>query len=114
MFLVIPKKGMAYTYGSATKITVCIENDQHPFLIESGEKFSIVAKNFLETNSPSWKNRFLPTKEKHFKIPSGKMNSIGTLIKEIIIPHREGNIILNLEFLVLGNSQIQEFLLGTD
>ncbi|MBW0475703.1 hypothetical protein O181_015418 [Austropuccinia psidii MF-1] len=40
------------------------------------------------------------------------MTSIGTIIKEIIIPHRKGNIRLNPEFVVLEDAHIQEFLLG--
>ncbi|MBW0548902.1 hypothetical protein O181_088617 [Austropuccinia psidii MF-1] len=42
------------------------------------------------------------------------MTSIGTIIKEIIIPHRKGNIRLNPEFVVLDDAHIQGFLLGTD
>ncbi|MBW0542240.1 hypothetical protein O181_081955 [Austropuccinia psidii MF-1] len=42
------------------------------------------------------------------------MTSIGTVIKEIIIPHRKGNINLNPEFVVLNDAHIQGFLLGTD
>ncbi|MBW0576157.1 hypothetical protein O181_115872 [Austropuccinia psidii MF-1] len=42
------------------------------------------------------------------------MTSIGTIIKEIIIPHRKGNIRLNPEFVVLDDSHIQGLLLGTD
>ncbi|MBW0532689.1 hypothetical protein O181_072404 [Austropuccinia psidii MF-1] len=42
------------------------------------------------------------------------MTSIGTIIKEIIIHHRKGNIRLNPEFLVLNDAHIQGFLLGTD
>ncbi|MBW0500277.1 hypothetical protein O181_039992 [Austropuccinia psidii MF-1] len=42
------------------------------------------------------------------------MTSIGTIIKEIIIPHRKGNIQLNPELLVLDDSHIQGFLLGKD
>ncbi|MBW0578275.1 hypothetical protein O181_117990 [Austropuccinia psidii MF-1] len=42
------------------------------------------------------------------------MTSIGTIIKEIIIPHRKGNIRLKPEFVVLDDVQIQGFLLGTD
>ncbi|MBW0490793.1 hypothetical protein O181_030508 [Austropuccinia psidii MF-1] len=42
------------------------------------------------------------------------MTSIGTIIKEIIIPHRKGNIRLNPELVVLDYSHIQGFLLGTD
>ncbi|MBW0537672.1 hypothetical protein O181_077387 [Austropuccinia psidii MF-1] len=42
------------------------------------------------------------------------MKSIGTVIKEVIIPHRKGNIRLKEEFVVLEDAQIQGFLLGTD
>ncbi|MBW0569601.1 hypothetical protein O181_109316 [Austropuccinia psidii MF-1] len=42
------------------------------------------------------------------------MASIGSIIKEIIIPHRKGNIRLNPEFVVLDDADIQVFLLGTD
>ncbi|MBW0567767.1 hypothetical protein O181_107482 [Austropuccinia psidii MF-1] len=42
------------------------------------------------------------------------MTSIGTIIKEIIIPHRKDNIRLNPEFVVLNDAHIQGFLLGTD
>ncbi|MBW0535519.1 hypothetical protein O181_075234 [Austropuccinia psidii MF-1] len=42
------------------------------------------------------------------------MTSIGTIIKEIIIPHRKGDLRLNPEFVVLNDSHIQGFLLGTD
>ncbi|MBW0582255.1 hypothetical protein O181_121970 [Austropuccinia psidii MF-1] len=42
------------------------------------------------------------------------MKSIGTIIKEIIIPNRKGNIRLNPEFGVLEDARIKEFLLGTD
>ncbi|MBW0538312.1 hypothetical protein O181_078027 [Austropuccinia psidii MF-1] len=42
------------------------------------------------------------------------MASIGTIIKEMIIPHRKGNITLNTEFLVLDDAHIQRFLLGID
>ncbi|MBW0586750.1 hypothetical protein O181_126465 [Austropuccinia psidii MF-1] len=35
-FLVTPTKGMAYIHGTATKMTVCIDNAQHPLIIDSG------------------------------------------------------------------------------
>ncbi|MBW0524615.1 hypothetical protein O181_064330 [Austropuccinia psidii MF-1] len=94
-------------------MTVCIENDHHPFIIDSGEHCSIVARNYLDNHFPNWENQLLPTKAKNFMNASGKMTSIGTIIKEIIIPHRRGNIRLNPEFVVHDDSHIQEFLMGT-
>ncbi|MBW0524559.1 hypothetical protein O181_064274 [Austropuccinia psidii MF-1] len=32
-FLVTPIKGMAYTHGKSTKMTVCVDNSQHPLII---------------------------------------------------------------------------------
>ncbi|MBW0555374.1 hypothetical protein O181_095089 [Austropuccinia psidii MF-1] len=46
-FLVTPTKGMAYIHGTATKMTVCIENVQHPFIIDSGAHCFIVVRNYL-------------------------------------------------------------------
>ncbi|MBW0470912.1 hypothetical protein O181_010627 [Austropuccinia psidii MF-1] len=113
-FLVTPTKGMAYIHGTATKITVCIDNAQHPLIIDSGAHHSIVARNYLGNHFPNCKVQLLPTKAKNFKSASGRMASIGKIIKEIIIPHRMGNIRLNPEFVVLEDAHIQGLLLGTD
>ncbi|MBW0544447.1 hypothetical protein O181_084162 [Austropuccinia psidii MF-1] len=86
---------------------VCIDNSKHTFIIESGAHSSIVAREYLERHFPNWEKRILPTKEKIFKSASGKMMSIGTIIKEMIIHHKKGNIRLNPEFLVLEDSHIQ-------
>ncbi|MBW0583072.1 hypothetical protein O181_122787, partial [Austropuccinia psidii MF-1] len=95
-------------------MTVCIDNAQHLLIIDSGACCSIVARNYLNNHFPHREEQLLPTKTKNFKSASGKMNSIGTIIKEIIIPHRKGNIRLNPELVVLDDAHIQGFLLGTD
>ncbi|MBW0538504.1 hypothetical protein O181_078219 [Austropuccinia psidii MF-1] len=95
-------------------MTVCIDNNQHPLIIDNGAHCSILARNYMDNHFPNWEKQLLPTKAKNFKSASGKMTSIGTIIKEIIIPHRKGNIRLNPEFLVLDDAHIQGFLLGTD
>ncbi|MBW0489725.1 hypothetical protein O181_029440 [Austropuccinia psidii MF-1] len=113
-FLVTPTKGMAYIHGTATKMTVFIDNSQHPLIMNRGAHCSIVDRNYLENHFPNWENQLFPTKAKNFKSASGKMTSIGTIIKEIIIPHRKGNIRLNPEFVVLDDAHTQGFFLGTD
>ncbi|MBW0518430.1 hypothetical protein O181_058145 [Austropuccinia psidii MF-1] len=95
-------------------MTVCIDNPQHPLIIDSGAHCSIVARDYLDNHFPNWEKHLLPTKAKNFKSASVKMTSIGTIIKEIIIPHRKGNIRLNPEFVVLNDAHIQGFLLRTD
>ncbi|MBW0485424.1 hypothetical protein O181_025139 [Austropuccinia psidii MF-1] len=113
-FLVTLTKGMAYIHGKATKKGFCIDNAQHPSIIDSGAHCSIVARNYLENHFPNCENQLFPSKAKNFKSASGKMTFIWRIIKEIIIPHRKGNIGLNPEFVVLDDAHIQGFLLGTD
>ncbi|MBW0498739.1 hypothetical protein O181_038454 [Austropuccinia psidii MF-1] len=88
-FLVTQTKGMAFIQGTATYMTVCIDNSQHPLIIDSGAHCSIVARDYLDHHSPNWEKQLSPTKENNFKSESGKMTSIGTIIKKIIIPHRK-------------------------
>ncbi|MBW0465421.1 hypothetical protein O181_005136 [Austropuccinia psidii MF-1] len=92
-FLVTTTRGIAYIHGTATKMTACIDNAQRSLIIDSGAHCSIA---------------------KNFKSASGKIPSIGTIIKAIIMPHRKGNIRLNKEFVVLDDAHIKGFLLGTD
>ncbi|MBW0544607.1 hypothetical protein O181_084322 [Austropuccinia psidii MF-1] len=113
-FMVTTTKGMAYIHETATKMTVCIDNEQHPSIIASGAHCSIVARNYLDKNFPNWEAQLFHTKAKNLKSDSGKMTSIGTIIKEIIIPHKKGNISLNQEFVVIDDAHIQGIFLGTD
>ncbi|MBW0465770.1 hypothetical protein O181_005485 [Austropuccinia psidii MF-1] len=113
-FLVTQTQGKAYIHGTAPKMTVCVDNAQHPLIIHSGTYFSIVAREYLNNHFPNWEKLLLPTKAKNFKSALGKMTSIGTIIKEIIIPHRKGNIRLNPELVVIEYSHVKGFLLGTD
>ncbi|MBW0521920.1 hypothetical protein O181_061635 [Austropuccinia psidii MF-1] len=113
-FLVTPTGGMPYKNGTAKKMTVYISNSQHPLIIDSGAHCSIVARKYLDNHFLNWEKKRLPIKAKKSKSASWKMRSIGTIIKEIIIPHTKGNIRLNPEFIVLEDAHILEFPLGTD
>ncbi|MBW0524269.1 hypothetical protein O181_063984 [Austropuccinia psidii MF-1] len=62
-FLVTPTRRMAYIHGTATKMTVCIDDAQHPLIIESGAQCSIVARNYVDNHFLNWAKQLLPTKE---------------------------------------------------
>ncbi|MBW0556554.1 hypothetical protein O181_096269 [Austropuccinia psidii MF-1] len=100
---------MEYIHGTATKMTFCIDNAQHPLIINSGAHCSIVAREYLDKNFQNWEKKLFPTKARNLHSASGKMTSIGTIIKEIIIPHRKCNIRLNQELVVLEDAHIQGF-----
>ncbi|MBW0561692.1 hypothetical protein O181_101407 [Austropuccinia psidii MF-1] len=84
-FLVTPTKGIVYIHGTATNVTVCIDNAQHPLIIDSGAHCSMMARRYLDNHCPNLETQLLPTKEKNFKSAS-----------------------------VLDDARIQGFLLGTD
>ncbi|MBW0503552.1 hypothetical protein O181_043267 [Austropuccinia psidii MF-1] len=86
-FLVTSTRGIAYIHGTATNITIFIDNAQHPLIIDGGAHWSIVAREYLDNHFPNWEKELFPTKAKNLKSASGKITSIGTIIKEIIIPH---------------------------
>ncbi|MBW0570543.1 hypothetical protein O181_110258 [Austropuccinia psidii MF-1] len=54
-FIVTPTKGIPYIHGTATKMTVCVDNAQHPLIIDSGAHCSIVARNIPTTTSQTGK-----------------------------------------------------------
>ncbi|MBW0503650.1 hypothetical protein O181_043365 [Austropuccinia psidii MF-1] len=85
-FLVTPTKGMAYIHGTDTKLTVCIENAQHPLTIDSGAHCLRVAINYMDHHIPNWEKQLLPTKAKSFKSASGKMTYIGKIIRDNYTP----------------------------
>ncbi|MBW0507293.1 hypothetical protein O181_047008 [Austropuccinia psidii MF-1] len=100
-------------------MTVCIDNAQHPLIIDSGAHCSIVARNYLDTHFPNWENQLFPTKAKRFESSSGKMTYIGTIIKEITIPHKKGNIRLNPNYqrmygIDIYNSKNRHITIGTN
>ncbi|MBW0461652.1 hypothetical protein O181_001367 [Austropuccinia psidii MF-1] len=95
-------------------MTFCTENSQHLLIIDSGAHCSTVAKGYLNNHFSNWEKQLFPTKAKKLQIASGKMTSIGTMIEEIIIPHRKGNIRLKPEFVMLDVCHKQGFLLVTD
>ncbi|MBW0513560.1 hypothetical protein O181_053275 [Austropuccinia psidii MF-1] len=49
-FLVATSKEMEYIDRTATRMTVFIDNDQHPLIIDSGAQCSIVAIEFLDNH----------------------------------------------------------------
>ncbi|MBW0461756.1 hypothetical protein O181_001471 [Austropuccinia psidii MF-1] len=65
-FLVTKTKGMTYIHETATNITVCIDNAQHPLIIDSGAHCSIVAKDYLDNHFLNWEKHLFPNKEKNF------------------------------------------------
>ncbi|MBW0522884.1 hypothetical protein O181_062599 [Austropuccinia psidii MF-1] len=71
-FLVTPTKGMAYIHGTAAKVTVCIDNAQHPLIIDSGAHCSIVARKYLDNHFPNWEEQLLPPRKTTLKVHQGR------------------------------------------
>ncbi|MBW0547927.1 hypothetical protein O181_087642 [Austropuccinia psidii MF-1] len=106
-FPVTPATGMAYINETDTKITIFIDNAQHPLIIVSGSHCAIVAREYSDNHFPNLEKKLFPNKSTSFKSALGKITSFGTIIKEITIPHRKGHIRLNPNFVVLEDAHIQ-------
>ncbi|MBW0484432.1 hypothetical protein O181_024147 [Austropuccinia psidii MF-1] len=105
---------MASIHGIDTKMTFFIDNAQHPWIIDSGAYCSIVARNYLDNHFPNWEKQLLPTKAKNFQSASGKMTSIGTIIKEMIIPYRKGTDYHRMYGIDIYNSKNRQITIGTN
>ncbi|MBW0587659.1 hypothetical protein O181_127374 [Austropuccinia psidii MF-1] len=70
-FLVIQTKGMAYIPGTATKMTVCIDNSQHPLIIDNGEHCYIVARKYLDNHFPNWETSSCPPRQRASRVHQG-------------------------------------------
>ncbi|MBW0511390.1 hypothetical protein O181_051105 [Austropuccinia psidii MF-1] len=53
-YIVTLTGGMPYINGKATKMNVCMDNSQHPLIIDSGAHCFIVAREYLDKNFPNW------------------------------------------------------------
>ncbi|MBW0529666.1 hypothetical protein O181_069381 [Austropuccinia psidii MF-1] len=53
-FSVTPTKGMEYIHRTATKMTECVDNSQHPLIIDSEAHCYIVAREYLDKHFPNW------------------------------------------------------------
>ncbi|MBW0523252.1 hypothetical protein O181_062967 [Austropuccinia psidii MF-1] len=71
-FLVTPTKGMSYIHGKSTKMTVCIDNAQHPLIIDSVAHCSIVARNYLDHHFPNWKKNSCQPRKRTSKGNQGR------------------------------------------
>ncbi|MBW0560873.1 hypothetical protein O181_100588 [Austropuccinia psidii MF-1] len=80
-FLVTPTKGMAYIHGTATKMTVCIDNAQDPFIIDNGEHCSIVARNYLDNHFPNGETSSYPPWKRASKVLQKRLLPLGKLSK---------------------------------
>ncbi|MBW0506517.1 hypothetical protein O181_046232 [Austropuccinia psidii MF-1] len=52
-FLVTPTKEWHIYMGQPQKMTVFVENSQHPLIIDSGAHFSIVDRTYLDNHFPN-------------------------------------------------------------
>ncbi|MBW0470925.1 hypothetical protein O181_010640 [Austropuccinia psidii MF-1] len=95
-------------------MTVCIDNDQHPLIIDSGAHCSIVAKNYLENHFPNWENQLVPTKTKNFMTSSGKMTSIETIIAYRKVTSESTHNYQRIDATAIYNSKNRHITIGTN
>ncbi|MBW0466472.1 hypothetical protein O181_006187 [Austropuccinia psidii MF-1] len=71
-FLVKPTRGMEYINGKATNMTVCIDNSQHPLIIDSGAHCSIVARETWTSTSQIGRPSSSQPRQRALKVNQGR------------------------------------------
>ncbi|MBW0542098.1 hypothetical protein O181_081813 [Austropuccinia psidii MF-1] len=95
-------------------MTVCIDNSQHPLIIDSGAHCSIVAKDYLENHFQNWENQLVPTKAKNFMTSSGKMTSIETIIPLEKVTSESTHNYQRIDGIDIYNSKSRHITIGTN
>ncbi|MBW0515556.1 hypothetical protein O181_055271 [Austropuccinia psidii MF-1] len=109
-----PNRGKGYTTGKYCITEVVIDNESTKLLLDPGEFCSCVGKSFLKTCVPNFEDKLLPIYGIKFNSPSNPMKSFRIFKTSVIFPHKNGNLRITVEFVVMENYSSTHFILGND
>ncbi|MBW0540400.1 hypothetical protein O181_080115 [Austropuccinia psidii MF-1] len=109
-----PNRGKGSTAGNSCITEVVIDNKPTKLLRDSGAFCSCVGKSFLKTCVPNFEYQLLLIDGIKFNSASNPMKALGIFETSVIFPHINGNLRINVEFLVIRNWFSTHFILGND
>ncbi|MBW0580092.1 hypothetical protein O181_119807 [Austropuccinia psidii MF-1] len=88
----IPARGKGYTAGKSCITSVLMNDIEAKVNLDTGEFCTCVAKYYLQTILPGWKNHLLPIEGVQFSSSSNTMYPLGILDTNPIFPRPAGSI----------------------
>ncbi|MBW0492241.1 hypothetical protein O181_031956 [Austropuccinia psidii MF-1] len=104
------KREKGYTAGNSCITELVIDNKPTMLLLDPGAFCSFVGKYFIKTCVPNFEDELLPTDGIKFSSTSSPMKALGIFETTVIFPHVNGNIRINVEFVVMGNRSSTHFI----
>ncbi|MBW0509603.1 hypothetical protein O181_049318 [Austropuccinia psidii MF-1] len=82
-----PGKGMGYTSRKSSIRIFMLNNKEERVNLNTGEYFTCVGKNYLQTLVPDWENQLIPKQGVKFSSVSESMKNLGIIDFTFILPH---------------------------
>ncbi|MBW0543422.1 hypothetical protein O181_083137 [Austropuccinia psidii MF-1] len=109
-----PNRGKGYTACNSCITEMVINNKPTKHLLDPGDFCSCVGKYFLKTCVQNLEEQLFPIDGIKFNSASNPMKALGIFETTAIFPHINGNLIINVEFVVMENLSSTHFTLGND
>ncbi|MBW0498057.1 hypothetical protein O181_037772 [Austropuccinia psidii MF-1] len=105
-----PDRGTAYTASNSCITEVVINNEPTKTLLDPGAFCSCVGKSFLKTCVPNFEDQLFPIDGIKLKSASNPMKKLGIFETTVIFTHINGNLRINVEFVVMENCSSTHFI----
>ena len=109
-----PSRGKGYTAGKFNITCVIFEEKESDLLLDSGAFCSIVSKQYLSKFFPEFVDQLLPVGSLKLNSASNTMKPIGVFPCNMIVPHVQGSVKIQVEFIVVEDGVSNYFILGND
>ena len=109
-----PSRGKGYTAGKSNITSVIFNDQEADLLLDSGAFCSIVSKKYLKQFCPEFVDQLLPTGSLKLNSASSTMKPVGIFPFSLIIPHVQGAVRIQVEFIVVEDGVSNYFILGND
>ncbi|MBW0537373.1 hypothetical protein O181_077088 [Austropuccinia psidii MF-1] len=107
-------RGKGYTAGNSFLTEVLIDKKPTIPLLDPGAFCSCVGKSFLKTCAPNFEDQLLPIDGIKYNSASNPMKALGIFQTNVIFPHINGDLKINVAFVVMENCSSTHFILGND
>ncbi|MBW0506382.1 hypothetical protein O181_046097 [Austropuccinia psidii MF-1] len=107
-----PSRGKRHTTAASCITPILINEVEEKVNLDTGEFFTCVGKDYLQTILPEWKNHLLPIEGIQLSSASNNMYPLGILDTNVVFPHPAGGVIMRTEIVVMDNFTSQHIILG--